>query len=88
MNKFDFDFNGIENGIPLQKKNIKFDIDGHASHPRYDDSIANTIEKIASSDLDDLSKFEKVKVLIESAKSKLEVEVLLGSKNVNDIISF
>ena len=38
--------------------------------------------------LDDLGKFEEIQDLIKNAKQKLELDVLLGNKNVNDIISF
>ena len=34
-----FDFNGLDNGIPLQKKRLKYEITGHAKHPDYDKAL-------------------------------------------------
>jgi len=43
---------------------------------------------LKDTNLDDLGKFEEIQDLIKNAKQKLELDVLLGNKNVNDIISF
>ena len=84
-----FDFNSIDNGIPLQKKKAKIDLNGHTSHPKYDDAIAEKILKITESKiLDNSDKFESIQELINKARNTLENEVLLGSKDVNQIITF
>jgi hypothetical protein len=90
LEKFNFDFNGMDNAIPLQKKNVNIDVKtGHANHPQYDDAIKKQIEEIMQNPrIDDAGKFEKVKELINNAKSKLENDVLLGNKDVNSIITF
>jgi hypothetical protein len=89
LNKFGFDFNGVDNAIPLQKKSLKWDQAGHANHPQYDIFIGNEIDKILTrGDLTDLEKFEEIKKLIGKTKNKLETDVLLGNKNMNDIINW
>ncbi|WP_281324514.1 AHH domain-containing protein [Flavobacterium sp. IMCC34518] len=82
-----FDFNSIDNGIPLQKKSLKFEKTGHANHPDYDKVIDNKIKDIMSNDiLDEGEKFEEVQKLINNTKQKLEKDVLLGNKDVNQIL--
>lgn len=76
------------NSIPLQKKSIKFEQSGHANHPNYDTAINQKIVDIMESPLDNLSKFDEIENLIKNTKNKLEIEVLLGNKDVNQIISF
>lgn len=84
-----FDFNGIDNGIPLQKKKAKIDLNGHTNHPKYDVAITDKINTILNNPiLDDLDKFNEIQSLIKSIKDKLEKEVLLGTKDVNQIINF
>ncbi|MDR3140741.1 MAG: AHH domain-containing protein, partial [Tannerellaceae bacterium] len=84
-----FDFNGIDNAIPLQKKSIRFDVSGHANHPKYDAVIREQIEDIfEDTTLDDSGRFEEIREFINATKSRLENEVLLGNRNVNDIIIF
>ncbi|MDO4880056.1 MAG: AHH domain-containing protein [Capnocytophaga sp.] len=46
---FNFNFNGIENGMMLQKKSLRFDINGHASHKAYNFAIDKKITEICSS---------------------------------------
>lgn len=41
---------------------------------------------ITESSLNDENKFEAIKKIIENTKNKLDTEVLLGNKDVNDII--
>ncbi|MDY3548975.1 AHH domain-containing protein, partial [Riemerella anatipestifer] len=81
-----FDFNSIDNGIPLQKKKAAIELNGHTNHPKYDDAITEKLQKITSSSLSEEKKFESIKSLIEKTKNKLENEVLLGSKDVNQIV--
>jgi A nuclease family of the HNH/ENDO VII superfamily with conserved AHH/Fibronectin type III domain len=84
-----FDFNSIDNGIPLQKKKAKIDFNGHANHPEYDKVITEKVLKITESKvLDNSEKFDVIKNLIEKAKTKLESDVLLGNKDVNQILEF
>ena len=88
---FSFDFNGIDNGMMLQKKSLKLDVNGHASHKKYNDDIDAKITEIITSkrNLNKPKKaFEEVQELIKKAKNKLEKEVLLGNKDVNDIVNF
>ena len=86
---FSFDFNGIDNGMMLQKKSLKLDVNGHASHKKYSDVIDTKITEICSNkELSDIEKFDKIEDLIKNAKNKLEKEVLLGNKDVNDIVDF
>jgi hypothetical protein len=41
-----FDFNSIDNGIPLPKKSLRFDQAGHANHPKYDMAIRKQVDDI------------------------------------------
>ena len=88
---FSFDFNGIDNGMMLQKKSLKLDVNGHTSHKQYNFAIDKKVTEIITSkrNLNKLEKaFEEIQGLIKKAKNKLEKEVLLGNKDVNDIIDF
>ena len=76
-------------GIPLQKKKAKIDFNGHANHPQYDDIIKKKVEDVVSNPLlDEEEKFDEIKSLIKRAKTKLESDVLLGNKDVNQILEF
>jgi hypothetical protein len=89
LNKFGFDFNGMDNAIPLQKRSLKYDVTGHSNHPQYDDFMKKEINKILrENSLTDLQKFDEIKGLVNDMKNKLETEVLLGNKNVNDIVNW
>ena len=82
-----FDFNSIDNGIPLQKKKAAIELNGHTNHPKYDAAITEKISEIASNDnYSQARKFDEIKKLISNTKNKLEQEVLLGNKDVNEII--
>jgi len=82
-----FDFNSVDNGIPLPKKRIKYDISGHSKHPKYDSAIEGKIHNILDNSLlDEGDKFNELRQLINNAKNKLEEEVLLGTRDVNEII--
>ena len=84
-----FDFNGLDNAIPLQKKRLKYEISGHANHPNYDKAIIERVYIILSNEsYSELRKFNEIQTLIKIGKEKLETNVLLGTKNVNDIIDF
>ena len=84
-----FDFNGLDNAIPLQKKRLKYEISGHANHPNYDKPIIERVNIILSNEsYSELRKFNEIQTLIKNGKEKLETNVLLGTKNVNDIIDF
>ena len=84
-----FDFNSIDNGIPLQKKKAKIDLNGHTNHPKYDIAIREKINEILDDiDLDEFEKFDEIQDLIDNIKNKLEKEVLLGNNDVNQIIDF
>ncbi|MFK7004882.1 hypothetical protein BWK63_13815 [Flavobacterium covae] len=84
-----FKFNGLDNAIPLQKKKAAIDLNGHTNHPAYDRAIEQKIDAICSDpNLDNSGKFEEIQDLINDTKTKLENEVLLGSKDVNQITSF
>ena len=78
-----------KSGIPLQKKKAAIDLNGHTNHPKYDDAITRKIEEICNDvNLDESSKFDEIKDLINATKNKLENEVLLGDKDVNQIVNF
>lgn len=86
-----FDFNGLDNAIPLQKKRLKYEISGHANHPDYDKAIDKKITEIITSrrNLNNPEKaFEEIQELIQKSKDILEKEVLLGTKDVNQITKF
>lgn len=84
-----FDFNGLDNAIPLQKKRLKYEISGHANHPNYDKAIIERVNIILSNEsYSELRKFNEIQTLIKNGKEKLETNVLLGTKNVNDIVDF
>ena len=84
-----FDFNGLDNAIPLQKKRLKYEISGHANHPKYDKAIIERVNIILSNEsYSELRKFNEIQTLIKNGKEKLETNVLLGTKNVNDIVDF
>ena len=86
---FSFDFNGIDNGMMLQKKSLKLDVNGHTSHKKYNDAIdAKITEIINDSNGNNMLAFDRIKKLIQKSKDKLEKEVLLGNKDVNDIVNF
>ncbi|MFK8271316.1 AHH domain-containing protein [Capnocytophaga stomatis] len=86
---FNFDFNGIENGMMIQKKSLKLDVNGHASHNDYNREIGKKISEIINNvNGDNELAFKQIQRLIKNTKNKLEQEVLLGTKNVNDIINF
>ena len=85
---FSFNFNGIDNGIMLQKKSLKLDINGHALHKKYSDTINKKITEIINNSPTQKKAFEEIQGLIKKAKNKLEKEVLLGNKDVNDIVNF
>ena len=86
-----FDFNGLDNAIPLQKKRLKYEISGHANHPDYDNAIDEKITEIITSprNLNKPEKaFEEIQELIQKSKDVLEKDVLLGTKDVNQITKF
>lgn len=87
----DFDFNAIDNGIMLQKKSLGLEINGHTVHNDYNRAISEKITEIISNPRN-VGKPERaldeLKNLILSTKAKLKSEVLLGSKDVNNIIDF
>ncbi len=84
-----FDFNSIDNGIPLQKKKAAIELNGHTNHPKYDAALTQKLQTITESTiLNNEEKFEAIKNLIGNTKNKLENEVLLGNKDVNQIIDF
>jgi hypothetical protein len=87
--KADFDFNGIDNGMMVQKKNIFVDGNGHGVHKQYSDAISEKITQVISeADGNKLLALKNVKQLIKDTKKVLKEEVLLGTKNVNDIVNF
>ena len=83
-----FDFNGLDNAIPLQKKRLKYEISGHANHPDYDNAIDKKITEIILSSSTQKKAFEEIQELIQKSKDILEKEVLLGTKDVNQITKF
>jgi hypothetical protein len=88
---FKFDYNGIENGMMLQKKSNSLEINGHTSHKQYNDAISEKISEIIKKESNvDLPKkaFKELQDLMQSTKQKLKTEVLLGTKDVNDIVNF
>lgn len=86
---FKFDFNSIDNGIMVQKKSVVLDINGHAKHNEYSLAIDKKISEICgSTSIDDIGKFEEIQDLIQRTKEILKTEVLLGTKNVNEIVNF
>lgn len=84
-----FEFNGLDNSIPIQKKKANIGLNGHTNHPAYDRAIEQKIDEICSDpNLDNIGKFEEIQDLINDTKIKLENEVLLGTKDVNHITNF
>ncbi|MFK8296568.1 AHH domain-containing protein [Capnocytophaga canimorsus] len=84
-----FDFNGLDNGIPLQKKRLKYGVNGHAKHPDYDKVITEKVNTILKNEsFSEVRKFKEIEMLIKKGKEKLETNVLLGTKDVNEIINF
>ena len=86
-----FDFNGLDNAIPLQKKRLKYEISGHANHPDYDNAIDEKITEIITSPRNrnkPEKAFEEIQELIQKSKDILEKDVLLGTKDVNQITKF
>ncbi len=83
-----FDFKGLDNAIPLQKKRLKYEISGHANHPDYDNAIDEKITEIMMSSSTQKKAFEEIQELIQKSKDILEKEVLLGTKDVNQITKF
>lgn len=83
-----FDFNSIDNWIPLQKKKAAIDLNGHTNHPAYDREIGKKINDILEKAPNQEKAFERIQNLITDTKNKLENEVLLGSKDVNQIVNF
>ncbi len=82
-----FDFNDIENGIPLPKKSLKFEQTGHANHPAYDNLMSQKINDILERSPNQEKAFERIQNLIDNTKKELEREVLLGIKDVNHIMN-
>ena len=86
---FDFEFNKIDNGMMIQKKSVKLEVDGHGNHPEYDREINIKINSIIQkAGNDKLAAFNQIKKLIKDTKTTLKNEVLLGTKNVNNITNF
>ncbi len=84
-----FDFNGAENGIMLQRRSVVLEEYGHARHDKYTEFVRKEISKILRGNvIDNKIALSKINVLVKDLKEKLKTEVLLGDKNVNDIISF
>ena len=83
-----FNFNEIDNGMMIQKKSIKLDETGHGNHPDYDRKINIKINSIMKNAEDDLDAFNKIKKMVKDTKTTLKEDVLLGTKNVNDITNF
>ena len=85
---FDFDFNGIDNGMMIQKKSNSLQINGHTVHNDYNREISKKISELIQNATTKEKAFEKVKKLISDTKNKLKQDVLLGTKNVNEIVNF
>ena len=70
---FKFDFNGLDNGIMLQKKSVGLDINtGHAKHEVYNREISRKITEICSdSNLNNIDKFEEIEELIKNTKERI-----------------
>jgi len=84
-----FDFNGIDNGMMLQKKSIGLDVTGHTNHPQYNDAISEKITNVINGfHNDNEAAFNAIIDLVNDTKSELKTMVLLGNKNVNEIINF
>ncbi|GEM_PF-3983517 len=82
-----FEFNGNDNAIPLQKKKAAIELNGHTNHPKYDEAMTVKLEEILSEEAySEARKFSEIQKLIKNTKDKLENEVLLGTKDVNQII--
>ena len=63
--------------------------DGHGNHPQYDFEIDKKITSIIrNAGSDKIKAFNQIKKLIKDTKAVLKDEVLLGTKNVNDITNF
>jgi hypothetical protein len=61
---------------------------GHGSHPNYDIVINKKIAEIIKNNGNSVASLNEIKAFIGTVKKKLEDDVLLGSTNVNDIVSF
>ena len=63
-------------------------MNGHGSHKQYNEAIDKKISSIITSNSNTQDALDELKELIQNTKSILKNDVLLGNKNVNDIISF
>ncbi|MCJ1805951.1 hypothetical protein MRP92_03375, partial [Flavobacterium covae] len=64
------------------------DLNGHTNHPKYDQAMTVKLNEILGNDsYSEIRKFNEIKKLINNTKMKLENDVLLGSKDVNEIIN-
>lgn len=86
----DLDFNNIDNGLMVQRRvnSNGIDLNGHGNHPKYDEAIKAKIIKTIENAKDSADAFDKVLTLIENVKKKLETEVILETKSVNEITNF
>ncbi len=82
----EFDFNGIDNGIAVQRKKLDLDQNGHARHDAYSNSISDRISSIHGQARGNMEEaFNNLLRLINDTKVRIKEDVLLGVKNIDDL---
>ncbi|KFF06426.1 AHH domain-containing protein [Flavobacterium reichenbachii] len=88
-NKENFDFNGLDNGIPVHKLDAGFsELGGHSNHKKYNNLSRKKIKEIVKdSEIDGVfrqSLFDKkLSNYINSTREKIINEVITDSKKIN-----
>ncbi|QYS85543.1 hypothetical protein JJC03_09995 [Flavobacterium oreochromis] len=92
-NKDKFDFNGLDNGIPVHKYSKEFeDLGGHGNHPDYSKLTKAKIKEIKEVSLDKNRQFSQSlfdKNLlnhINRTRQQIIQEVIEDSKKINNLI--
>ncbi|POR19880.1 AHH domain-containing protein [Flavobacterium oreochromis] len=91
-NKDKFDFNGLDNGIPVHKYSKEFkELGGHGNHPKYSELTKERILEIKKnsriSGEFDQDLFEKNLLKhISDTRENIIMQVIDDSKKINDLI--
>jgi hypothetical protein len=80
----ELDFNSIDNGIMIAKKNLRDEIPGHSRHDAYSQQINTKLDGLIETY--DYATFNKIKVEISKIRQQLIDDVVTNNKNVNDLI--
>lgn len=91
-NKENFDFNGLDNGIPVHKLDADFpELGGHSSHKKYNNLSKKRILDIKDQSLDEYGLFDqnlfdkKLSNYINKTREKIITEVIEESKKINNL---